>query len=128
MSLELRTLAQELDVEKAQLQTFRPGTDDYLKQAQLVGGKQVNLEALQEHYTQITRAKERDWTEQLYKDVLAAAQRVAEAKGLGMIFDCSEPEYPIPAERLFMAISTHKLIYSKGCIDIHDEVLAEIDK
>jgi Skp family chaperone for outer membrane proteins len=128
MSLELRTLAQELEMEQSQLKTIRPGTEDYLQQAKSAGNKQVNLEALQDYYTKLTRAKERDWTEQLYKDVLAAAQRVAEAKELGMVFDQSVPEYPVPADRLFMAISTHKLIYSKGCIDINDEVLAEVDK
>ena len=128
LSAELRMLAQELDVEKAQLKTFIPGTDDYLEQAKVVGAKQVNLEALQEHYTQQTRSKERDWTEQLYKDVLAAVQKVAEAKGLGMVLDKSEPEYPIPADRLFVTINTHKVLYSEGCIDITDEVLAEVDK
>ena len=128
MSLELRTLAQELELGKAELKTIRSGTEDYMLKAKSVGNKQVHLEALQDYYTQLTRAKERDWTEQLYKDVLAAAQRVAEAKGLGMVFDQSEPEYPLPADRLFVAISTHKLIYSKGCIDIYEEVLAEVDK
>jgi hypothetical protein len=48
--LELRTLAQELDLEKEQLKTFLPGTDDYLEQAKLVGSKQVHLKVLQEHY------------------------------------------------------------------------------
>lgn len=128
MSLELRALAQELDVEKAQLKTFMPGTDDYLEQAKLVGTKQVNLEALQEHYTQQTRSNERDWQEQLYKDVLAAVQKIAEARGLDMVLDKSEPEYPIPADRFYVAISTHKVLYSKGCVDITAEVLAEIDK
>lgn len=128
MSLELRTLAQELDVEKAQLKTFLAGTDDYLTQAKLVGSKQVHLETLQEHYTQLTRAKERDWTEKLYKDVLAAVQKVAEAKGLGLVLDQSEPVYPIPADRLLMTVSTHKVLYSKGCVDITNEVLAEVDK
>lgn len=128
LDLELRTLAEELDVEKAQLETFLRGTDDYLEQAKLVGTKQVSLEALREHYTQQTRSKERDWTEQLYKDVLAAVQKVAEAKGLGMVLDRTEPVYPISAERLLGTINTHKLVYSKGCVDITDEVLVEIDK
>jgi Skp family chaperone for outer membrane proteins len=125
---ELRTLDRELVLEKDQLKTFLPGTDDYLEQAKLVGSKQVNLEALQNYYTQKYRSEERDWMEQLYKDILAAAQRIAEAKDLGMVFERSEPEYPIPAEQLIVTIKTHKLIYSKGCIDISDEVLAEIDK
>jgi Skp family chaperone for outer membrane proteins len=125
---ELRTLDRELVLEKDQLKTFLPGTDDYLEQAKLVGSKQVNLEALQNYYTQKYRSEERDWMEQLYKDILAAAQKIAEAKDLGMVFERSEPEYPIPAEQLIVTIKTHKLIYSKGCIDISDEVLAEIDK
>ena len=125
---ELRKLAQELDVEKAQLATFLPGTDDYLEQKERVGTKQVHLEALQEHYTQQTQEKERAWTEQLYKDILAAAQKIAEAKGLGLVFERSEPVYPIPAENLFATVNTHKLIYCQGCIDITDAVRAEIDK
>ena len=43
LTLELRTLAQELDVEKAQLKTFVRGTDDYLAQAKLVGAKQNRI-------------------------------------------------------------------------------------
>ena len=128
LSAELRMLAQELDVEKAQLQTFVRGTDDYLAQAKSVNSKQANLEALQEHYTLMTRAKERDWTEQLYRDVLAAVEKVADAKGLGMVLDKSEPEYPIPADRLVVTISTHKVLCSKGCVDITAEVLVEVDK
>lgn len=128
LSAELRMLAQELDVEQAQLKTFVRGTDDYLAQARSVGSKQANLEALQDHYTQMTRAKERDWTEQLYRDVLDAVQKVADAQGLGMVLDKSEPEYPIPADRLVVTISTHKVLYSKGCVDITNEVLAEVDK
>jgi len=125
---ELRALDQELALEKDQLKTFLPGTDDYLEQAKIVGSKQVNLEALQNHYQQKSQAETRDWMEQLYKDVLAAAQKIAEAKELTMVLDQSEPAYPIPAEQLFATIRTRTLIYSKGCVDISDEVLAEIDK
>ena len=126
--MELRALAQELELEKEQLKTFLSGTDDYLEQAKLVGSKQVTLEALNNHYTQKSQTETRDWMEQLYKDVLAAAEKIAEAKGLDMVFDRSEPSYPMSAEQLFSTIRTRTLIYSKGCIDISDEVLAEIDK
>ncbi len=125
---ELRTLARALELEKDQLKTFLAGTDDYLAQAKLVGTKQVHLEALQNHYTQKSRLEAGEWTERLYKDVLAVARRIAEAKDLDMVFDRTEPEYPIPAEQLIATIRTHKLIYSKGCIDITDEVLAEVDR
>lgn len=128
LNRQLLALDKELDLEKAKLKTFLPGTDDHLEQAKRVGSQQVHLKVLQEHYLQKAQAQERDWQELLFKDVLAAAQKTAEARGLDMVFNRSEPEYPIPADRLFMAISTHKLIYSRGCIDITDEVIAEIDR
>jgi Skp family chaperone for outer membrane proteins len=127
----LREQTKEEDDLKAEakiLNTMIDGTDDFLKQKLKVFNKQAALQAKAEYNKQYLQSKDMRWRSQLYKNILAAVSKVAEAKGLTMVFERTEPSFPIPSEGFAVTVSTHKLIYSKGCLDITADVIAEIDQ
>ena len=119
---------QDLKAEAQILNTLLQGTDDYNTQLQLVISKQAALQGKGEYYKQYLGAKDMKWKNELYKDILAAVTAVADAKGLTMVLERTEPTFPIKAEGFMATVSTHKLIYGKGCLDITADVIAEIDK
>jgi len=118
----------DLKAEAQILNTMVDGTDDYNKQKFMVFNKQATLQARAEYNKQYLTAKDMKWRSQLYKNILAAVSKVSEAKGLTMVFERTEPSFPIPSEGFAVTVSTHKLIYSKGCVDITSDVIAEIDQ
>lgn len=89
---------------------------------------QARLQALQQYYQQASTLKDKQWTEQLFKEVTEATTKIAEQKGLALVLERTEPEYPIPAERFFLAVGSYKVLYAKGCVDLTAEVMAAIDK
>ena len=119
---------QDFNAEAQVLKALLAGTDDYNTQLQLVINKQAALQGKAEYYKQYLGAKDMKWKNELYKDILAAVTAVADAKGLSMVFERTEPTFPIKAEGFAVTVSTHKLIYGKGCVDITADVIAEIDK
>jgi len=53
---------------------------------------------------------------------------LAKQKGLDLVFESDEPEFPASSrDELMLTISTHKLLYSGGCLDITDDVVAQLD-
>ena len=128
MQAELQQLAAALETENAALQTYVQGTEDYLAQLKLVVEKRAMLEAKQEYYRQSTTEKERQWTEELYVEVLEATNGVAQRLGLSLVLERTMPRFPMPAERFVLAVSGHKVLYAEGCVDITDAVLAEVNK
>jgi Skp family chaperone for outer membrane proteins len=125
---ELQLLAQELETENGQIQTLRIGTEDYLQQYKIIVDKQAKLKALEEYYRQVMTAKEKQWSEDLYKKILEATRKVADDKGFDIVLERTEPEFPIAPERFFVTISTHKVLYGKGCVDLTADVLAQVMK
>jgi hypothetical protein len=46
-----------------------------------------------------------------------------------MVLGADEPEFPFQSyEQLVMTLSTHKVLYSDGCVDLTNEVIAQLDK
>jgi Skp family chaperone for outer membrane proteins len=81
-----------------------------------------------ELYNKKLALKEQRITEDLYGAILLATRAVAAEKGLDLVFEKSEPELPAPSPTQFeLAMATHKLLYSGGCLDISKDVLARID-
>ena len=119
---------EDLKAEAQVLNTLLSGTDDYNTQLQLVISKQAALQGKAEYYKQYFGAKDMQWKNELYKEILAAVTKVSEAQGLTMVLERTEPTFPIKAEGFAATVSTHKLVYSKGCVDITADVIAEIDQ
>jgi len=125
---ELERLTKELEADEAGLKTLKPGSPDHLKQYKQILEKRANLEAQQEYHKQHRALKEQQRTEQLYKEILQITKALAEQKGLDLVLEYDEPEFPLAsAEELVMTLNTHKVLYSAGCLDITDEVIARLD-
>jgi Skp family chaperone for outer membrane proteins len=90
--------------------------------------KQSSLQAQQKFYDQQMAFKNQGIVGELYEQILDKTKKVAEQKGLDMVFEKSEPELPAPnSNELTLIINTHKLLYSGRCVDITDEVMALVD-
>jgi Skp family chaperone for outer membrane proteins len=128
MEAELENLSKEIDLDKAGLKTLKFGSSDYSAAMKEVLEKQGRLQAQQEYFKRQRDMREQAVIEQLFKDVIQATSQVAKGKGLDLVLEKSEPELPAPnANELTLTISTHKVLYSAGCEDITDAVLAKVD-
>ena len=125
---ELSKLNQEIETEQAQLKTFKVGSSEYLDLYKSMVEKQAKLQALQEYYQKSTTLKEKQWTEQLFKETLEVTTRIAEQKGLALVLERTEPEFPSRRNRFLLAVGSYKVLYAKGCVDLTAEVLAAMDK
>jgi len=122
------TLRKEIEAQEAGLKALRIGSVDYLVQYKDLLDKQYSLEAQQKFNSQQMVLKDRRWTEQLYEEILRITKRLAEEKGLDLVLERDEPEFPVPSpDELMMTLSTHKVLYSAGCVDITDELVARMD-
>ena len=125
---KLNKLQAEIEAEKAGLQTLKPESDDHMARINEILQKQASYQAQEEFYKQQIALKERRWAEDVYKDILLITNKVAEQKGLDMVLEKDEPMLPSSSySELMTIISTHKVLYSKGCVDITDEVMAALD-
>lgn len=125
---ELEKLAKEIEAEKAGLKTLKPASDDHLAQTKEILERQASLQAQREFHKQHIELKDQRWTEQLYKDILEQTSKVAKQKGLDLVFEKDEIDLPAPsANELMLAIRTHKVLYSEGCLDITEAVMAGLD-
>jgi len=125
---KLRQLADELEVEKEGLKTLKVGSGDYLAQRKEILNRQAALDAEQGFYKEQMGLKEQKMTSELYEDILRETTEVAKRKGLHLVFERSEADLSgLNLTQLELTMATHKLLYSDGCVDITDEVIARID-
>ena len=124
---ELEKRVQDLKADEASLKTMRPGSEDHLTQYRSMLMKQGELKSLEEFYNQTFEAKNNKWSQEIYQEILQAVSRVAQEMGLKMVFERTEPEFPMPPELLGQTAGSHKLLYYSGPIDITDQVIDKID-
>ena len=129
MNAEEEKLSKEIQAMAAGLRTLIPGSDDHLTQYKEFLQKQAELKAMQEFNPQQKALKNQQWTQELYKKILRITKELAEEKKLSLVLGGDEPQFPMQRyEELMMTLSTHKVLYSGGCLDITDEVIAQLDK
>ena len=129
MDAEEEQISREIQALAAGLRALKPGTSDHLAQYREYLQKQADLKTLQEFNPQQKALKHQQWTQELYQEILRITKVLAAEKGLPLVLGSDEPEFPIQRyEELAMTLSTHKVLYSNGCLDITDEVIAELDK
>lgn len=128
LEVEFRKLEADIRADEAGLKTLKPNTDDYLDRAKALMQKQAGFQAQQEFYKRRIELKYQQWVEKLYKDILSQVKKVARQKGLDIVIEQTEPELPVAGYTALMTImSTHKVLYSQGCVNITAEVLALVD-
>jgi Skp family chaperone for outer membrane proteins len=129
MISEENKLATELKTLQDSLRAFKPDSTEYMETFQKMVQKQSELKALQEVNPRRSRLKQMQWTQKLYKEILRITKELAAQKGLNMVLGADEPEFPFQSyDQLVMALSTHKVIYNNGCVDLTSEVIAQLDK
>ncbi len=129
MDAEEQQLSIEIQALAAGLRALKPGTSDHLAQYKEYLQKQANLKTMQEFNPQQKAIKHQQWTQELYKEILRITKVLAAEKGLPLVLGSDEPVFPIQRyEELAMTLSTHKVLYSNGCLDLTDEVIAKLDK
>ena len=129
MDAEEEQLSREIQALAAGLRALKQGSSDYLTQYKEYLQKQNDLKTMQEFNPQQKAFKHQQWTQELYKEILRITKVLGAEKGLPLVLGSDEPEFPIQRyEELAMTLSTHKVLYSNGCIDLTDEVIAELDK
>lgn len=126
-SAQIDKLQKQIQAEDAELKTLKQGTADYMQQLQLVLQKRSQLDSQQEYLKQQRVLEDKKWMEDLYQEILSITQAVAQAKGLDLVLEKTEPEFPISSEELMLTLSTHKVLYDGGCIDLTEEVTARLD-
>ena len=125
---QLKQLEIEIVAEEAGLQVVKQGSDDYMARAKKLFEKRAYYQAQQEFYKRQIEMKYQNWTEKLYQDILAKTTEIAKKKGLELVLEQNTPELPsLSYSELMTIITTHKVLYSGGCVDISDEVMSLVN-
>jgi Skp family chaperone for outer membrane proteins len=129
MQTEDDSLSKQIEALRTGLSALVPNSPDWLDQYKEMVQKQKKLEALREYNPQIRAMRVHQWSEKLYPEVLRIAKELGAKKGLALVLGVEEPQFPMQRpEQLSAAIQTHKVLYSGGCVDLTNEVVAELDK
>jgi len=129
MDIGEERLSKEIQALAAGLKALKPSSSDYLARYRELLQKQGELKALQEFNPRRRMLREMQWTQDLYKEILRITKELAKEKGLGLVLGADEPTFPIQRyDELMMTLSTHKVLYSNGCVDLTNEVVARLDK
>ena len=122
-------LAQESRALEDSLRAYKPDSSDYMERLQEMMQKQSKLKALQQVNPVRRRQREMQWTQTLYQEILRITKELGDQKGLDLVLGATEPEFPFQRyEELVMTLGTHKVLYNEGCVDLTNEVIAQLDK
>ena len=125
----LKTLTKEIEKQEAGLKALKPESSDYLAQRKKLIDNQVRLEAEQKFYKEQAILKQYKWSKELYQDILRITSELAEQKGLDLVLRKDEIDLlALSVNEISETVRTHKVLYSAGCVDISDEVVARLDK
>ncbi len=125
---EIEQLSRQLDREEGDLKTtLKPGTDDYVKQYQVVLELRSKLQNQQELLKQQRMAEDKKWFEALYQETLKSIEALAKEKGLDVVLERTEPKFPIASEEVTSLLISNKVLYSGGCVDLTNDVIARVD-
>ncbi len=124
---QVEDMTKEIEAEEAGLKALKDGTPDYMKQLQAILKKRAELDSQREYLKQQRSLEDKNWMEALYQETLRIVKTVAKEKGLTLVFERTEPEFPVSSEELMMTFSTHKVLYAEGCVDLTQEVTARLD-
>ena len=124
---QLEDLSKDIEAEEAGLKALKPGTADYMKQLQTTLDKRSKLDGQQEYLKQQRSLEDKNWMEALYQQILKVTKEVAKEKGVTLVLERTEPEFPVTPDELMMTFSTHKVLYAENCPDLTEEVTARLD-
>lgn len=128
IKLELSKLEAEIGALKEGLNTLKAGSSDHMAMLKDVFEKSAKLQAQQKFYEQQMGLQEQTMVEDLFQEILLNVKVVAKQKGLDVVFERTEPQFPMAnGEDLERSISGHKVLFSTGCLDITEDVMKLIN-
>jgi Skp family chaperone for outer membrane proteins len=128
-SAELDKLSTDLKATEAMLAALKQDSSDYLTQRKKYINMRVSLETKQAINKEQSILKQYRWRKKFYQDILRITSEVAGQKGLDVVLEKDEINVPVlGVNELNQTMLTHKVLYSGGCVDITDEVIARLDK
>ena len=108
---------------------FREGSNDYIARRREFELKRSQLETLSEVNQQEQVLKDQIWQLELYQKILKVTKEVGKAKELYLVLSDTEPDFEEQGiEELQGILMTHKVLYSDGCVDITDDVIARLNQ
>ncbi len=126
---ELERLSTEIQAKEAGLKALKIDSSDYMALRKEIINKQVNMEAQQEFSKEQRILKQYKWSKELYQEILSIVSELAKEKDLDLVLEKDEIDLlALGINELSQTIRTHKVLYSGGCVDISDEVVARLDK
>jgi len=126
---ELEKLSTELQAEEASLKALKQDSSDYLARRKEIINKQADIKAQDDFGKEQLILKQYKWSKELYQDILLIVSELAKEKGLDLVLEKDEIDLlTLSVNEISQTIRTHKVLYSGGCIDITDEVVARLDK
>jgi Skp family chaperone for outer membrane proteins len=126
---ELEKLSTQLQAEEDGLKAFKQDSSDYLARRKEIINKQTNIKAQDDFGKEQLILKQYKWSKELYQDILLIVSELAKEKGLDLVLEKDEIDLlTLSVNEISQTIRTNKVLYSGGCIDITDEVIARLDK
>lgn len=125
MRSELEKLRDEIVAEEAILKTRKPEGSDYERLSRELMEKAMMLKAKDNFFQQDIMVRQERWTENAFKQVLAAAEKVAKDKGVDIVLAKEDYQWPArSANELAIVMRTSKVLYYAAGLDITDAVLS----
>ncbi len=125
----MQELSKEIEAQEAGLRALKQDSSDYLSQRKELIDKKASLQAQQDFNKEQMVLKEYKWSKELYNDILQITSELAEEKGLDLVLEKDEIDVlALRVNEISDTIRTHKVLYSGGCVDITDEVVARLNK
>ncbi len=129
ISAEFEKLATQLQAEEDGLRALKADSSDYMEQRKEIINKRASLEAQRDFNKEQIVLKEYKLSKEIYQDILRITSELAEEKGLDLVLEKDEIDnIALSVSEIDRTIRTHKVLYSGGCVDITDEVLARLDE
>ena len=125
MKAELEKLQDAIVAEEAILKTRNPESSDYDRLSRELTEKAIMLKAKDNFFQQDIMIRQERWTENAFKQVLAAAEKVAKDKGVDIVLAKEDYQWPArSANELAIVMRTSKVLYHAAELDITDAVMA----
>jgi len=126
---ELQKLSKDIETQEEGLKAFKQDSNEYLAQRKELIDKRASLQAQQDFNKEQAILKQYGFSKELYQDILQITSELAEQKGLDVVLEKDEIDIlALSVNEIEQTIRTHKVLYSGGCVDISDEVVARLDK
>lgn len=125
---ELEKLSVQLQAEEAGLKALKQDSSDYLARRKEIIDMRANMKAQDDFSKEQIILKQYKWSKELYQNILLIISELAKEKGLDLVLEEDEIDLlTLSVNEISQTIRTNKVLYSGGCIDITDEVMARLD-